>query len=132
MTEYSSLWLSILKSGVLRYILVGGWSYIVVTGVTWTLHEWLFFGFEKAFAAGIIVALVINVFLLKKFVFRSQLGYWDTGSKFVITSLAIRALEFSLFVLLTRLEVYYLLASTVSMFLGASTKYIVIKFFVYK
>lgn len=112
--------------------MVGGWSYAVVTTTTWGLHEGLGVSEKMAFATGIVLALIINIFLLKMFVFRSAKGYWETGSRFVLTSVLIRGGEFLLFVVLLRFGTYYLLASTLAMFVGASIKYIVLKMLVYK
>ncbi|MCV2875546.1 GtrA family protein [Rhodobacteraceae bacterium XHP0102] len=131
--DQNSLWLRARRSSLSRYLIVGGWSYIVVTTVTWALHELSGITEEGAFAAGILLALMFNVVLLKIFVFRSEKGYWETGSRFVLTSMVIRGIEFSLFwALLHHVGIYYLLASTVAMFIGATAKYLFLRAFIYR
>ena len=112
--------------------MAGGWSYVVVTSVTWSLHEGLAVSAEIAFGSGILLALFMNVFLLKRFVFRSDISYWETGLKFILTSVLIRAAEFFLFVVFLSFGIYYLVASTVAMMIGAATKYVVLRAFVYR
>lgn len=120
------------QASLIRYLLVGAWSYLLVTACTFFLHESFGATPELSFAVGIAVALLLNIFLLKRFVFISDKGYWSTGSQFVIASLTIRLFEFCVYWVLLYFEVYYLIASTVAMFLGATTKYFVLKRYVYK
>lgn len=118
---------------LIKYLVVGAWSYLVVTVCTFFLHESFGASPEISFAVGIAVALALNIFLLKRFVFISDKSYWLTGSQFVITSLTIRLFEFCVYwALLYYTESYYLMASTAAMFLGATTKYFVLKRYVYK
>lgn len=114
-----------------KYVLVGFGSYILVTTVTFVVHELIGASERVSFIAGIGLALFLNVYLLKIFVFSSKRGFLDTGSKFILTSLLFRGFEFLIYSFLLQAQVYYLVASTVAMFIGAFTKFFVLKFVVY-
>jgi len=121
----------LVDSSFFRYVFVGFGSYILVTTVTFVEHELLGVSERMSFIVGIGLALSLNVCLLKIFVFRSKRGFFDTGSKFILTSLLFRGLEFLIYSFLLQVQVYYLIASTVAMFIGAFTKFFFLKFIVY-
>tara|TARA_R110001599_G_scaffold96554_4_gene249644 strand:- start:659 stop:1045 length:387 start_codon:yes stop_codon:yes gene_type:complete len=111
----------------LRYLFVGGSSYLLVLMVTFSLHELLFFSEEKSFILALLCAFFLNLITLQFFVFKGNTNILTLGLRFVFFSVFFRLIEFLFFTFLLHINVYYLLATTISMVIGTLTKYFIYK-----
>lgn len=114
-----------------RYFIVGCASYIFVTGFIYILHEGFKLTESWAFALSLLSVSLINVFVLKFYVFRSSISLLRSGVGFLTVSFSMRGFEFLVFYILFSFGFYYLIASTIAMAVGAVSKYALIKYFVY-
>ena len=114
-----------------RFLVVGGSSYLLVTSLTITMHE--FFGFSERISAacGLFTAFCVNFLSLRFFVFSSTSPPVTQIGKFATASLSFRLLEFTGFSIFFGLGLHYILALTITMVMGTFLKYFFYRKFVF-
>ncbi|HEY8000574.1 MAG: GtrA family protein [Vicinamibacteria bacterium] len=110
-----------------RYALASAFSFFFVIGCTAALHEVVGLSETLAPALALVLAFVVNFALLRGFVFPGQSA--PVGRQLAetaVTSLAFRALEYGIFLVLhLGFDVNYLIATGGSVCVSALGKYFV-------
>lgn len=115
-------------SAFLRYVGLGGMTFLLYVGLTALLHEVWELPETAAFAIAIAIVYVLNFFLARHFVYDSSGGIGTQATRFLFVSLAARACEYAAFAVLhVWLGLYYLLSIVL-----VTAVSVVVKFFVYR
>ena len=120
------------KGGVFResyrFGLASGLSALITLGIPVVLHELISVDEEISVAIAMAIALIVNFFVTRNFVFRSQRAVIPGMASFFVSSVVFRLLEFGAFVLLFRtLQLNYLLV-----LVSILTVSFVVKFFYHR
>ena len=126
-----TIFYSLANKNFSKYLYVGASSYLIVAIITTTLHEVLGVMESNSFATALVVVFVINFFVLRNYVFKSESNTSSAAIKFFISSLFFRGFEYILFIIILDLGVYYMTSLTVSMVVSVISKYFVYKYAVY-
>jgi len=131
-TKMKSLFYTLSNNKFLKYLYVGVLSYLTVTIITVTLHEFFSVTESNSFSASLVVVFIINFFVLRSYVFKSEsVASSFVAIKFFISSLFFRGFEYVLFVIILNLGTHYMISLTVSMIVSVVSKYFIYKTIVY-
>ena len=110
-----------------RYALASAFSFIFIIAATAGLHELVGVSETLAPAIALVLAFIVNFFLLRHFVFPNQSARIGRQmAETAVASIAFRALEYAIFLLLhLALGIDYLIATGASVCISALGKYFV-------
>jgi putative flippase GtrA len=118
---------------LLRFAVVGAFSYGLGIGLSAALHEAVGLAEETAVAIALAVVLCTNFFLARGFIFRSAGRLHRQMAHFAVTAVAMRFVEYLLFLgALTAFGLNYLVALTAAMAVSNGLKFVLYRAVVFR
>ena len=111
-----------------RYFALGAVGFGLGIFLSWNFHENLNLSEPLSVGLSVVILFFFNFFTARTIVFKERNNLLKQAVRFLVVSLSMRSLEYSVFLLLFyKAEIYYLISYTTSIALV-----FVLKYFVYK
>lgn len=118
---------------VVRYLVATGVSAVLSLALPMMLHEAIGLKEEVAVAIGLVCAMLVNFMVVRNYVFRSRGPAGRQMFGFIATSIAFRAGEYSVFLLLYKLTGFHYMAATfIALLISFIGKYFVQRAYVFE